>query len=612
MTVKNPKHITFTALALVIIAAVSIGATAFSQGSYPPPTGLTATTQSVGSGKIKLAWVKPSSSEVIGYNIYRNGVYLDYTIGADSLSYYDTDLSPSQLFTYFVKAVYLGVPEEDLPASNTVSAVSPAYCTISPCVGISPFVDGPGFTIVDLGGFKLSSSMRKSGFLNVSLPTGRYQVYTHSFDAYAKRATRADSINQKNERWFVSLLSGGKEIYTTNLTADLRDGVNEAEATNVVDTEFVLAKPIDQIQIKHAGYVNGGPWDSVGLSAVKFVNMDTADSDCLLVINKTADKTEVAPGDLITYTITVRNDGDANCTGWGTYIYDVLPWQVTYVGETQSGGIGTNGYYSDGHYVWLVAYTPLVPGEVGIATITVRVNGDIPVASCEGDDDPGPDGGPGDDIITNQVYATNNEYGARSMNVYSNSAATLCDSDPVIDTTVVPSPNPSYPGGEVTWTATPFGECPGPFSYSWTGDDGLTGNSASVSHTYDDPGSYYATVTITAPNCQTLVKESPMPVVIEFFVPSSVSCVATPRIVEVGRSVNWRAAVEPSTPPGGGSYSFTWSGDDGLSGTGPSITKTYDSIGVKNATVLVGGGVQELASCSVTVKERARPRYEEI
>lgn len=598
---------TFTALALVIIAAVFISTTAFSQGSYPPPTGLTATTQSVGSGQIKLVWVKPSSSEVIGYNIYRDNVYLDYIIGAGSLSYYDTDLPPSTAYDYFVKAVYLGVAEADLPASNTVSAVSPAYCTSGPsyCVGISPFVTGPGRTIVDLKGKKLDSSHHQSEIFNVSLPAGRYQVHIRSFDAYAGRYT----AGQKNERWFLALSSGGREVARTNLTIDLLDHLNEMGSTQVIETELVLTESVNKIQAVHAAVTNGGSFDDVGTSAVMFVNMDTADPGCLLVIDKTADKTEAASGDLITYTITVRNDGDANCTGGGNYIFDKLPWQVEYVSETQSGGIGTHGYYADGHYVWLVAYTPLVPGEVVVATITVRVKGDIPAASCEGDDDPGPGGGPGDDIITNQVYATNNEYGDRSMNVYSNSATTVCDAepepDPEIEATVVPSPNPSYPGGEVTWTATPFGECPGPFSYSWTGDDGLTGNAASVSHIYDNPGSYDATVIVSAAGCVPITLTSPTPATIQPRNLSDITCEPSPKTAAVNQQVVWMAVPTPN-----GDYTYNWSGDDGLNGSTQTITHSYASPGIYRARVDVEGVGN--SRCDSTVNVKINPNFQEI
>ncbi|TSC67376.1 MAG: hypothetical protein CEO19_260 [Parcubacteria group bacterium Gr01-1014_73] len=598
---KNSKHIKFIALALTVATAVSIGAIVFSQGSYPPPTGLTAQTQSVGSGQIKLNWQKPSSNEVIGYNIYRDGVYLDDVIGGGTLSYYNTNLSPSTSFDYFVKAVYLGVAEVDLPASNTVSAVSPAYCSggAGTCVGLNPFVAGSGRTIIDLKGKKLDSGHKKSEAFTINLPAGRYQVYARSFDAYRDR----EDDTQSNERWFLSLLSSDKEVVKTNSTADLLDGKNEVGSTQVIETELVLTKPINKIQAVHAGVVNGGSFDDVGVSAVMFVNMEVS-TGCLLVIDKTADKTVVAPGDLLTYTITVSNDGDANCTGGGNYIFDELPVQVEYVSETHTDNMQINDsangpYYPDTHTVLLNATSPLVPGEVAIATITVRVKTDVPVASCEGDD------------IVNQVYVTNNEYGDRSVDVYSNSVSSVCDSnpepDPIIDTTIVPSPNPSYPGpgGDVTWTATPLGSCPGPFSYFWTGNDGLSGSSASINHVYNNVGSYYATVTVSALGCEPVTKISPTPVVINPRNLSDITCEPSPKVAAVNQNVVWTAIPNPD-----GDYTYSWSGDNGLNGNTKSVTKSYGSPGTYRATVEVVGIGNSRCSSEVNVK--INPNFQEF
>jgi len=604
---KKTTHIwPSLALGAVVIISISLSSAVFSQGGYPPPTSLIAETQAVGSGQIKLSWQKPSSSGVIGYNIYRDGAQIDNVIGANTLSYFDGNLSPSTVFIYFVKAVYLGVAEADLPASNIVSAVSPAYCT-GTCVQNNPFTAGVGRTIVDMKARKLNQSRQQSETFSVSLPAGRYQVYAHSFDAYVNR----EDDEQDNERWFLVLQSSGSEVARTNATADLLDGRDEVGSTQVIETELVLTESVNQIKAVHSG-VNGGSFDDVGTSAVMFVNMDDPDvqaNNCLLVIDKTADKDVVAPGEFITYTITARNDGGANCTGGGNYIFDVLPSQVSFVSETHTDSMhiidpANGAYYADGHYVLINATSPLVPGEVAIANITVQVDEDIPVDSCDGDSESGP-GGDGSDDIINQVYVTNNQYGDRSMNVYSNSAATLCDAEPEpepeIDATVVPSPNPSYPGGDVTWTATPFGECPGPFSYSWTGDDVLTGSGASVNHVYDSPGNYNATVTVTAPNCTPLTKQSPTPIVIVPYEPDSVTCEPTPKVVEIGKPVTWRIIVSPPAPPEGGTYIFTWSGDDNLVGQLATVVKTYNKVGTKNARVdIVNVGASP--DCSATVR----------
>ncbi len=55
------------------------------------------------------------------------------------------------------------------------------------------------------------------------------------------------------------------------------------------------------------------------------------------------------------------------------------------------------------------------------------------------------------------------------------------------------------------------------------------------------------------------------------------------------------------TPSGGtGTYSYSWSGTDGLSGTAQSVVKTYSTVGSKNASVTITSGTQTtVVSCPV-------------
>lgn len=68
--------------------------------------------------------------------------------------------------------------------------------------------------------------------------------------------------------------------------------------------------------------------------------------------------------------------------------------------------------------------------------------------------------------------------------------------------------------------------------------------------------------------------------------PLGVSCYSTPTSAGIGDSVIWRAS-----PYGGnGNYYISWSGTNGLSGNGTSISKRYNSEGTKNASVTVTSG----------------------
>jgi uncharacterized repeat protein (TIGR01451 family) len=602
----------FTTTVVIIATGIAFlaAATAYSVwNELKPPENLTSIESPYTPGEVVLKWNKPKgdTSELIGYLIYRNNTRVDYVIGADTLDYHDDGddnlgLAADTNYTYFVKAVYLGVPEEDLPSSNTASVFVYSLSCDDECVQNNPFtVTKKDEKVVSFGPVTLNGVKRFSNTISFNLPAGRYQVYTHSFDNY--RGRKKD--RQSNEKWFLVLSNNGKEIAFTNSTPDLPDGSDATTLTSVIETELVLSQAVNQIKAVHAGVLNGDGFDDVGVSAVMFVPIDSSVEDCFLVVNKTADKEVVAPGDYLTYTITVENKGASNCTGGGNYIFDTLPPELTYEGESHNSSVEFRSYDQNTHTGWWVATTPLVPGEVAEINLLTKVRDDLSSESCQGNNNDGSPGGEATDSrIVNQIYVTNNQYANRAIPVYSNLAITQCDStpeEPQIEATIAPTPNPSYPGGVVNWKVTPYGECPGPFSYAWTGDDGLSGNTASINHVYNKSGSYLARVSISAPGCEPATVESPTPVIVRQSEPDSITCEADPKVVEIGKPVLWRVKVNPPAPPEGGNYSFSWSGDDNLSGNGVSVSKIYNKLGTKTARVDVVD-VGSIPDCVASVR----------
>lgn len=85
--------------------------------------------------------------------------------------------------------------------------------------------------------------------------------------------------------------------------------------------------------------------------------------------------------------------------------------------------------------------------------------------------------------------------------------------------------------------------------------------------------------------------------------PISLSCSPTLTTLHAGESTTWTAQVSG----GDGAYSYSWTGSDGLSGSGPNVSKNYSTSGVKSASVTVNsGGQSRTASCgNVTVTEPA-------
>jgi hypothetical protein len=79
-----------------------------------------------------------------------------------------------------------------------------------------------------------------------------------------------------------------------------------------------------------------------------------------------------------------------------------------------------------------------------------------------------------------------------------------------------------------------------------------------------------------------------------------ISCTPNTSNIDTDQSVTWSSHASG----GSGSYSYSWSGTDGLSGSGSQVSKTYYSTGSKNAHVTVtSGGRTASADCGVVYVE---------
>ncbi len=160
------------------------------------------------------------------------------------------------------------------------------------------------------------------------------------------------------------------------------------------------------------------------------------------------------------------------------------------------------------------------------------------------------------------------------------------------------SPSAINVGGYLNWSATASGGI-GSYTYSWTGTDGLIGNSASVSQAYQTAGTKTGIVTITSggqsisKTCNAVVNEN-------ITNDLSISCNASPSSADRYEDVTWHSYAYGGT----GSYTYSWSGTNGLSGNSQNVTKSYSSTGTKIGTITVTSGSQTAsASCSMNVVE---------
>ncbi len=186
---------------------------------------------------------------------------------------------------------------------------------------------------------------------------------------------------------------------------------------------------------------------------------------------------------------------------------------------------------------------------------------------------------------------------------------------PVVDPILGVSCYSNYIAGNVgdtlTWVAYAYGGN-GHYSYSWTGTNGLTGNASNASIIYTTGGVKTASVTVVsgkqtiskACNSIKIAENFPTPVynpppvyhapppavhVERPVYPNlTVSCYSSYTIGNIGDSISWSSSVSGGT----GSYLYSWSGADGLSGVGPTASITYTKGGSKTAAVTVVSGTQ--------------------
>lgn len=146
--------------------------------------------------------------------------------------------------------------------------------------------------------------------------------------------------------------------------------------------------------------------------------------ECELDLTKSVNKSTAVPGDTLTYTITIKNIGDADCTGGGVHIEDVVDPQLTYLSHTLTSNLtagygGTSVYTSSDRTLHFNGNT-LTPGESGTITWKGKV---LTPTSC------------GDFTVYNKARATAKELNNFQTWEYSNQVMTAIDNDCEIDCT---------------------------------------------------------------------------------------------------------------------------------------------------------------------------------
>lgn len=143
-------------------------------------------------------------------------------------------------------------------------------------------------------------------------------------------------------------------------------------------------------------------------------------------------------------------------------------------------------------------------------------------------------------------------------------------------------------GQPVTWSANVTGGS-GYYTYSWSGSNNLYGSGSSINATYNTNGQQTAEVTVTSNSGQSVTAQCTNTVTIGGGSNAgngnelTIGCAADVATTREGTPVTW--SVEAIG--GSGTYTYTWSGTDGLTGSQSSVATAYESAGQKQAEVIV-------------------------
>jgi len=169
------------------------------------------------------------------------------------------------------------------------------------------------------------------------------------------------------------------------------------------------------------------------------------------------------------------------------------------------------------------------------------------------------------------------------------------------------SPTDPETGQQVSFDASSSSDADGSIvSYEWSFGDGETATGATPAHSYDSPGQYDVTLTVTddagatAQTTQTIsVSEVPNQ--------GPAASISSPSSALVGQQVSFDAS--GSSDADGSLVSYEWSFGDGATATGASASHTYDTPGdyTVNVTVTDDDGATDTAVQTVSVSEPAEP-----
>jgi uncharacterized repeat protein (TIGR01451 family) len=236
-------------------------------------------------------------------------------------------------------------------------------------------VQAPGLNIVKATELDEATGLPKGLAVD---GTNRYTITVGNTGALAARNTVVTDVLRDGLTLVPGSISDGGTYDDATRTISWNLGTVAIDASVVRTFEVTVDRPVNPALLDENGNI---PNTANVTSDDDCIPSEDQDERCESTVynpplnphiyqDKTVDKAKTIPGDVLTYTVTVGNDGEAMATD--VVASDVLPDEVTFNPASVVPSKGTVGDVVDGSFEWAIG--DLAPGEEVTLTFTADIN----------------------------------------------------------------------------------------------------------------------------------------------------------------------------------------------------------------------------------------------